>query len=98
VTENPLALLSIDTLVVQHRRDAYATLDTGETPMLLWTPAHSHSGCISSSHAALRLLHLLCPRPKKMVQRHNDQENRSPGCDREKRIYAKQVQTAGDHL
>ena len=23
--------------------------------MLLWTPAHSHSGCTSSSHAALRL-------------------------------------------
>src|SRR5271165_7118703 len=23
--------------------------------MLLWTPAHSHSGCTSSSHATLRL-------------------------------------------
>ena len=29
--------------------------DTGETPMLHWTPAHSHSGCTSSSHATLRL-------------------------------------------
>ena len=37
-------------------------------------------------------------RPKKMVQRHNDQEDRPPGCDRKKRIHAKQVQTAGYHL
>ena len=27
MTENPLALRSIDTLGVRHRRDAYATLD-----------------------------------------------------------------------
>ena len=29
MTENPLALRSIDTLGVRHRRDAYATLDAG---------------------------------------------------------------------
>ena len=33
MTENPLvALRSIDTLGVRHRRDAYATLDAGSEP------------------------------------------------------------------
>jgi hypothetical protein len=32
VTENRLAVRSMDTLGVRHRRDAYATLDAGSQP------------------------------------------------------------------
>jgi hypothetical protein len=50
VTENLLALRSIDTLGVRHRRDAYATLDAGNvhpSPLDAWRIAQrlKHLGC-----------------------------------------------------
>ena len=51
MTENPLALRSIDTLGVRHRRDAYATLDAGSQPQRVHIKLarHSETGNLCSS-------------------------------------------------
>ncbi len=51
MTENPLALRSIDTLGVRHRRDAYATLDAGSEPQRVHIKLarHTETGNLCSS-------------------------------------------------
>jgi hypothetical protein len=51
VTENPLALRSIDTLGVRHRRDAYATLDAGSElqRVRIKLARHTETGNLCSS-------------------------------------------------
>jgi hypothetical protein len=51
VMENPLALRSIDTLGVRHRRDAYATLNAGSQPQRVHIrlARHSETGNLCSS-------------------------------------------------
>ncbi len=51
MTENLLALRSIDTLGVRHRRDAYATLDAGSEPQRVHIKLarHTETGNLCSS-------------------------------------------------